>query len=68
MREQVEQFGNICDNITQVMGESAKKLISGSLIIISIGSNDIFDYLLYNDTHDMEYFTTTKLPISSNGL
>ncbi|KAJ9146899.1 hypothetical protein P3X46_029114 [Hevea brasiliensis] len=61
IREQVEQFGTVCNNITQVMGESAEKVISNSLIIISIGSNGIFDYLLYNDTHNVEYFITTVM-------
>ncbi|KDP43726.1 hypothetical protein JCGZ_22353 [Jatropha curcas] len=61
MREQVEQFAIVCNNITQVMGQSAEKVISNSLIFISIGSNDIFDYLLFNETYDMDYFITTVM-------
>ncbi|XP_031094312.1 GDSL esterase/lipase At5g18430-like [Ipomoea triloba] len=44
-KQQIRQFETVCGNITQSLGEiKAGKLISNALYIISVGSNDLFDY------------------------
>ncbi|KAK1387939.1 GDSL esterase/lipase [Heracleum sosnowskyi] len=45
LRKQIQQFATVCGNITEVLGKAkADELISKSMYIISVGSNDIFEY------------------------
>ncbi|XP_059670789.1 GDSL esterase/lipase At5g33370-like [Cornus florida] len=45
LRDQIKQFETVCGNITEVLGASkGNSLLSNSLYLITIGSNDIFDY------------------------
>ncbi|KAJ9172595.1 hypothetical protein P3X46_015812 [Hevea brasiliensis] len=45
LREQIEQFSTVRDNITALLGqENTAMMLSKSLFLISVGSNDIFDY------------------------
>ncbi|KAM7516075.1 hypothetical protein LguiA_005658 [Lonicera macranthoides] len=53
---QIQQFSTVCGNITETLGSpaAANRLISNSLYIISVGSNDIFDYLRPNPVIDTQ--------------
>ncbi|KAF2306325.1 hypothetical protein GH714_016449 [Hevea brasiliensis] len=45
LREQIQQFSTVRDNISALLGpENNAMLLSQSLFLISVGSNDIFDY------------------------
>ncbi|XP_057731224.1 GDSL esterase/lipase At5g37690-like isoform X3 [Arachis stenosperma] len=49
MEEQIEQFSRVGDNMTRYLNESAAKgIINKSLILISVGSNDINEFLMFN--------------------
>lgn len=42
---QVQQFGTVQGNFTEIMGPQATSLaLSKSIFILSVGSNDLFDY------------------------
>ncbi|XP_047312887.1 GDSL esterase/lipase At4g28780-like [Impatiens glandulifera] len=46
---QIDQFSTVCSNITQLLGsDKGNSLINSSLYIISVGSNDFFDYQRLN--------------------
>ncbi|XP_058077022.1 GDSL esterase/lipase At5g55050-like [Magnolia sinica] len=53
MKEQVENFAMVCSNLTAHRGsEATEMLLSKSLFLISIGSNDIFqDFFFYGPTN-----------------
>ncbi|PPD76099.1 hypothetical protein GOBAR_DD26964 [Gossypium barbadense] len=48
LEEQIQQFSTIRSNITNMTGseEATDKILSKAFILISIGSNDMFEYLL----------------------
>ncbi|KAL1323256.1 hypothetical protein AAHE18_13G002900 [Arachis hypogaea] len=49
MEEQIQQFSSVGDNMTRYLNESAAKgIINKSLILISVGSNDINEFLMFN--------------------
>nr|XP_043623127.1 GDSL esterase/lipase At5g08460-like [Erigeron canadensis] len=57
MSEQINQFQSVCDMLTYLKGrETAKNLLAKSMIAISIGSNDIFDYVANRSTVDPVVF------------
>ncbi|KAJ0041382.1 hypothetical protein Pint_28617 [Pistacia integerrima] len=46
LRKQIEQFLTVYANITTIMGpEETANMVSKSLFLISVGSNDVFDFL-----------------------
>lgn len=46
LEEQVKQFGLVRANISETLGvEEAARFVSKALFVISVGSNDVFDYL-----------------------
>ncbi|KAK1432597.1 hypothetical protein QVD17_09494 [Tagetes erecta] len=46
MEEQIQQFATVRENITELLGSSkaADDLLQSSIYLISIGSNDLFEY------------------------
>lgn len=61
MREQVQQFTTFHGNLLEAMGGSPENIISKSFIVISVGSNDIFEYFVLNRTQTLEEFITTLM-------
>ncbi|XP_030466898.2 GDSL esterase/lipase At5g55050-like [Syzygium oleosum] len=54
--EQVEQYATVRNNITELMGTSrGKTMLSNSLFVISVGSNDIFDYFESSQSRSPEF-------------
>lgn len=58
--EQVQQFEKVHQACSKVLNKQAQLRISKSLFLISVGSNDIFEYFLYNQTqtHDGDFITS----------
>ncbi|KAF8405488.1 hypothetical protein HHK36_010395 [Tetracentron sinense] len=55
--EQIQQFATVRNNLTAVMGPAAtESLLSKSVFLISIGSNDIFNYYSSNGNSNKEEF------------
>ncbi|PON49975.1 Lipase [Parasponia andersonii] len=53
--EQVRQFDAVRKAYSKVLGSpAAEDRLSKSLFLISVGSNDIFEYFLYNQTRSQE--------------
>lgn len=47
LEKQVEQFERVRGNITEVLGPAqAHRFVANALFLISVGSNDIFEYVL----------------------
>lgn len=60
--EQVQQFAKVRNAYTKLLGNQAEDRLSKSLFLISVGSNDIFEYFLYNQTQiKSENFISTLL-------
>lgn len=46
--KQIEQFATVCDNITKAIGQAkAQHLLQNAFYLLSVGSNDLFDYKQY---------------------
>ncbi|KAK6922533.1 GDSL lipase/esterase [Dillenia turbinata] len=59
MNEQIQQFETVRGNISEVMGEKgAASLVSRSLFLFSIGSNEILESFSVNDSSFPVYMTT----------
>ncbi|MED6147217.1 hypothetical protein PIB30_042094 [Stylosanthes scabra] len=49
MGEQVEQFSSVCSNMSEYLNASAaESIINKSLFLISVGSNDVNEFLFFN--------------------
>ncbi|XP_061359899.1 GDSL esterase/lipase At5g37690-like [Gastrolobium bilobum] len=48
MGEQIQQFTTVHDNISQYLNGTGEDRINKSLFLISVGSNDILEFFLYN--------------------
>ncbi|XP_057469674.1 GDSL esterase/lipase At4g28780-like [Actinidia eriantha] len=66
--EQIQQFSTVRPNITDIVGaDKADSLISKSVYLLSVGSNDMFDYQLYNSSNmSPDTFITTLLQAYNN--
>lgn len=51
MAEQIQQFSTVRNNISQYLNGTADARINKSLFLISVGSNDINEFLLFNVTN-----------------
>ncbi|TXG59875.1 hypothetical protein EZV62_014448 [Acer yangbiense] len=57
--KQIQQFVTVHSNITELRGpEETADMLSKSLFLISVGSNDILDYLHFNGSHSPPNFLT----------
>ncbi|XP_019182627.1 PREDICTED: GDSL esterase/lipase At5g33370-like [Ipomoea nil] len=46
--KQIQQFARVCDDITKAIGEAkAQHLLQNAFYLLSVGSNDLFDYKKY---------------------
>ncbi|KAF5453841.1 hypothetical protein F2P56_023559 [Juglans regia] len=61
MRDQVQQFKTVHSNLSEAMGGSPDNIISKSFFLISVGSNDIFEYFALNKTQTLEEFIATLI-------
>ncbi|KAL3527268.1 hypothetical protein ACH5RR_011924 [Cinchona calisaya] len=49
LEKQIEQFGTVKRNISELLGEAnTETLLANSMYIITVGSNDLFDYFHYD--------------------
>lgn len=44
MAEQIQQFETVHSNISQILNDTAEARIHQSLFLVSVGSNDIFEF------------------------
>lgn len=62
MSDQIKQFETVCSNLTSVKGrDAAKNILAKSMIAISIGSNDIFNYFEIRSTVDPVVFINSLM-------
>jgi phospholipase/lecithinase/hemolysin len=71
LRQQIEQFASVCGNLTEELHNNqteAAALLSKSLYIISVGSNDFFDYQLNTNNLTSEIFVANLMHSYANHL
>ncbi|XVF15990.1 hypothetical protein REPUB_Repub09cG0203600 [Reevesia pubescens] len=72
LEDQIQQFSTVRSNITNMTGSDAEtdRLLSEAFFLISVGSNDIFEYLLNLTTPPMSLpdFNATLLSTYENHL
>ncbi|KAG5108408.1 hypothetical protein AAZX31_16G108200 [Glycine max] len=61
MADQIQQFATVHGNILQYLNDTAEATINKSLFLISAGSNDIFDFLLYNVSKNPNFNITREV-------
>ncbi|KAK7360277.1 hypothetical protein VNO77_02260 [Canavalia gladiata] len=58
MEDQIQQFTTIHGNMSQYVNESnAKAIINKSLFLVSVGSNDLFEFFYFNASKHPNNFT-----------
>ncbi|MBA0701360.1 hypothetical protein Goari_000094 [Gossypium aridum] len=71
LEEQIQQFSTIRSNITNMTGceEATDKILSKAFILISIGSNDMFEYLLdHSKPMSLAEFNATLISTYENHI
>lgn len=62
LREQIQQFSTVRDNITALLGpHNTAMMLSQSLFLISVGSNDLFQYQRSTNMPVQEFLDTLQL-------
>ncbi|KAF5453843.1 hypothetical protein F2P56_023561 [Juglans regia] len=62
METQIQQFGMVMGNITEILGPAqTASMLSKSLFLINVGANDIFDYEdTYSNLSKQEFMSTLQ--------